>query len=49
MKLNIFPCFFVLFSFVGIMTDGSHLTQLGTVKQEIQDLKSGFESLINQL
>ena len=31
------------------MTDGSHITQLGGVKQEIQDLKSGSESLINQV
>ena len=31
------------------MTDGSHITRLGGVKQEIQDLKSGFESLINQV
>ena len=30
------------------MTDGSHITQLGGVKQEIQDLKSGFESSMNQ-
>ena len=31
------------------MTDGTHITRLGGVKQEIQDLKSGFESLINQV
>ena len=31
------------------MTDGSHITPLGSVKQEIQDLKSRFESLINQV
>ena len=31
------------------MTDASHITQLGGVKQEIQDLKSGFESSINQV
>ena len=31
------------------MTDGSHITRLGGVKQEIQDLKSGFESSINQV
>ena len=30
------------------MTDGSHIIRLGGVKQEIQDLKSGFESSINQ-
>ena len=31
------------------MTDGSHITRLGGMKQEIQDLKSGFESSINQV
>ena len=31
------------------MTDGSHITQLGGVKQEVQDLKSVSESLINQV
>ena len=31
------------------MTDGSHIIRLGGVKQEIQDLKSGFESSINQV
>ena len=29
------------------MTDGSHITRLGGVKQEIQDLKSRLESSIN--
>ena len=31
------------------MTDGSHITRLGGVKQEIQDLKSGLESSINEV
>ena len=31
------------------MTYGSYITQLGGVKQEIQDLNSGFESPINQV
>ena len=31
------------------MTDVSHITQLGGVKQEIQDLKSGYESSMNQV
>ena len=31
------------------MTDGSHITRLGDVKQEIQDLKPGFESSVNQV
>ena len=31
------------------MTYGSYITQLGGVKQEIQDLNSGFESSINQV
>ena len=31
------------------MTDASHITQLGGVQQEIQDLKSVFESSINQV
>ena len=36
---------FVLYEF----TNGSHITWLGGVKQEIQDLKSGFESSIIQV
>ena len=31
------------------MTDVSHITQLGGVKQEIQDFKSGYESSMNQV
>ena len=31
------------------MTLGSHITLLRSVKKEIQDLKSRFESLINQV
>ena len=31
------------------MTDGSHITRLGGVKQEIKDLKSGLESSINEV
>ena len=31
------------------MTDASHITQLDGVKHEIQDLKSVFESSINQI
>ena len=31
------------------MNDASHITRLGGVKQEIQDLKSVFESSINQV
>ena len=38
-----------MFCFVGIVTNGRHTTRLGGTKQEIQDLKSGFEYLINQI
>ena len=31
------------------MTDASHITRLGGVKQEIQDLKSVSDSSINQI
>ena len=31
------------------MTDGSHITRLGGVKQEIKDLKSGLESSMNEV
>ena len=30
-------------------SDGNHMTQLGGVKQEIQDLKAGFESSVNEI
>ena len=31
------------------MNDDSHITRLRGMKQETQDLKSGFESSINQV
>ena len=30
-------------------SDGNHMTRLGGVKQEIQDLKAGFESSVNEV
>ena len=30
-------------------SDGNHMTWLGGVKQEIQDLKAGFESSVNEI
>ena len=32
-----------------IMSRDNHMTQLGGVKQEIQDLKVGFESSVNEI
>ena len=29
--------------------DGSHMTWLGVVKQELQNLKAGFESSVNKI
>ena len=40
-----FACFF--WFVLCELTDDSHVTGLGGVKQEIQDIKSGLESLIN--
>ena len=30
-------------------SDGNHMTRLAGVKQEIQDLKAGFESSVNEI
>ena len=30
-------------------SDGKNMTRLGGVKQEIQDLKAGFESSVNEI
>ena len=30
-------------------SDGNHMTRLGDVKQEIQDLKPGLESSVNEI
>ena len=30
-------------------SDGNHMTRLGGVKQERQDLKAGFESSVNEI
>ena len=48
-KTEHFACFFDLICFVWIITDGSHISRLSGVKQESHDLKSGFESSINQV
>ena len=32
-----------------MINDGNHMTHLGGVKQEIQDLKAGFESSVNEI
>lgn len=42
-----FACF--MLCFVRVVTDSSHITQLGGVKHKMQDLKSELAPLINQV
>lgn len=39
----------MLFCIVWVLTDGSHITGLGGMKKEIQDLKPESESTFNQV